>query len=53
MNMVMESVRKIYLIVFLVFALTSCVTQKEYEQKLRSWVGSTESELIKRLGTPS
>ena len=45
--------RMIIMIFSALFFLTGCVTKKEYEDTLSSWVGASENELVMSWGPPN
>jgi hypothetical protein len=50
---VVEKLWKILLVLFWIVALEGCATTANYEAKLQSWIGHSESELIASWGPPS
>lgn len=45
--------KKLTLVVFLLTALMGCATTAGYEKVLNSWVGSNETEIVRKWGPPA
>jgi hypothetical protein len=45
--------KKIFLITFISFLLTSCATEQNYKKVLDSWMNNPENQLVSRWGAPS
>lgn len=44
---------KLLLLLFSAFLLSACATTGKYEEKLQSWVGSNEADLVRDWGPPN